>query len=122
MPRIPEVGDVGRLPPIAELVGLQEEEDSLAARLGFTKIANPWDERDAHLFKAPLSGLNANAYVDVDPLAKNEGAGRARRIESLKAWIRSQLALGETVDELEKHARQHDVETASLIREAAGSL
>jgi hypothetical protein len=122
MPRIPEVGDVGRLPPIAELVGLQEEEsiENLAARLGFTKIANPWDERDAHLFKRPISSLNANA--EVDPLAKNAGAGRARRIESLKAWIRSEKAMGRSVDELIAHAEMHDVETANEIREAALGL
>jgi len=94
--------------------------ESLAARLGFTKIANPWDERDAHLFKWPISGLNTKA--EVDPLAKNEGAGRARRIESLKAWIRSEKAMGHSVDELIAHAATHDASTAEDIREAAAEL
>jgi hypothetical protein len=49
-------------------------------------------------------------------------SGRVRRLVSLRRWVKSCLARGESVSDLVKHAQQYDADEAALIAEAAAGL
>ena len=65
---------------------------------------------------------DAEILTDAALLEKSAMDSRSRRLLNLRKWMRVQLAVGETVETLEQHARQHDAETADLILEAAAGL
>jgi len=62
---------------------------------------------------------NSGSRFEHGALHKNAGE---RRKLGILAWLRSQLALGKSADELIEHAETHDLEVANLIRTCAAEL
>jgi len=110
----PDSGDRPRIPEtIDEFLGIPEAPlslEELAKRSGFDALPNPWAT-------APASRTEPVRESSGGDLNKFLNSSSERRRASLAGFIRTQMALGKSVDELVEHAAKFDKVTANELRE-----
>jgi hypothetical protein len=122
----------GELPTTAAASAGDEETFSIAKMMENLRVATllgqPYEPPITSPIRRQITKLdgwdeqipNSSASDAGDQLIKRF-AGDQRR-QSYREWMQRQLALGETVDGLVKHARKHDEATALFLEEIAAEL
>lgn len=104
---------------VEDLIGISSEpEATLEQLVRKAGLASP-----AHYVVNPWTTTAPEPPRDNgDDLHKGIDGPRPRHQQTLRAYIRKMLALGETVESLVAHARQHDETTANDLLEASAGL